>query len=161
MRILNIGPGEALASVAQKCNSNFKTLSYELTQLMRRMGRDERAAIDEDMDQRIDRLITRDVPDEVASQITMLDVPSMVSGEVTSQLSAADLPGMVAGEVTSQLDAMDIQGMIAGACEPPFGQLVMSLTDPADLYPETLWVQVDSVTTDLGSTIPIWTRTLA
>lgn len=51
--------------------------------------------------------------------------------------------------------------LIPGAVDqamPPIGSYVLSDFDPTDSYPNTLWQQVDTVTTDGMTQIPVWQR---
>ena len=41
---------------------------------------------------------------------------------------------------------------------PPVGSYILNQFDPSNDYPNTIWQQVDTVTTDGNVTIPLWQR---
>jgi hypothetical protein len=139
MDIVNISQSDDLATVARKCDTNFKQVSWSLRQYVNKQGR---IAGDQ-----VDRAITV-IRDEVDGLVAGL--PGMVSNEVTTQLNAMDLPTIIEEEVESQM-----QGIY-----PPLGSYLLTNYDPSNDYPGTYWQQVDSVTTDGNVTIPLWQRTV-
>lgn len=64
-----------------------------------------------------------------------------------SELESVTIPQAVSSEVSSQISN----------AYPPVGSYVMAASAPS--YAGTTWSQVDSVTTDGSTVIPIWERT--
>jgi hypothetical protein len=80
---------------------------------------------------------------DAINEITNVTVPAEVSAQIASQ----DIPQMVSDAIA------------AIAIVPPVGSYLMSQTNPSGTYTGTTWQQVDTISTDSSTIIPLYQRT--
>lgn len=149
MEIVEISQNDDLITIARKCNLNFKQMAWSSSQATKRQSRIDSGETTAAIEQLIEQLQV-DIPNEVAAQISNLDVPGMVSTAVTTQITNADIPGTVATEVGNQIQT----------AYPPVGAYLMCGHDPSNDYDGTTWQLFDTITTDTSQSISVWNRTL-
>ncbi len=161
MKILDISHNDDLRAVAQKCNLNFRQLAFSARDGTARQGRTNDRNIVIAVDAAVSELTSTTIPNEVAAQISGLEIPAQIGTEVANQLASQDIPG----QVSSAVAAEDIHGQVATEVSaqmpgafPPVGACMLMQADPSGSYPGTTWQQTDSVTTDTSVVIPLWER---
>lgn len=154
MQIVDLSQNDDVRAVIEKCNLNFKELAFFARQSIRKQGRQNDDNAEQMIIVAVNDLVTITIPSEVSYQINQADIPGKVSDEVEEQLQDAiddaDIPQLVEDEVTEQMPS----------AFPPVGSYIMSQFDPGNDYPGTVWQQVDTITTDGSTTIPLWQRTI-
>lgn len=145
MELVNISPNDGTPAIASKCNANFRRISFDLSQAMRRQARSDEERTDSDL---------ASLYDTLHGEIQSLDdsIQQQIDGLVEHTIPE---------EVASQIDTLGIPDMIVEAVEgvyPPVGSYMLSEFSPEESYPGTLWAEAGSVTTDDEVTIPLWQR---
>lgn len=105
MEIVNLTHNDDVTAIAKKCNVNFKSLAWSVSQLMKKRVLIMTDTIDGALQQMVDTVI----PNEVSSQIAALDVPGLVSTAIAN----ADIPGLVSTAITNA----DIPDQVANAVD--------------------------------------------
>lgn len=130
MEIVDLSHNDDLLAVIRKCNTNFKQLAFSASQNLKAQGRSSGSSAEAMVADAINEITNVTVPAEVSAQIASQDIPQMVSDAVA-----------------------------AAAVVPPVGSYLMSQTNPSSIYAGTTWQQVDTVSTDSSTIIPLYQRT--
>jgi hypothetical protein len=130
MEIVDLSHNDDLLAVIRKCNTNFKQLAFSASQNLKAQGRSSGSSAEAMVADAINEITNVTVPAEVSAQIASQDIPQMVSDAVA-----------------------------AIAIVPPVGSYLMSQTNPSGTYTGTTWQQVDTISTDSSTIIPLYQRT--
>lgn len=130
MEIVDLSHNDDLLAVIRKCNTNFKQLAFSASQNLKAQGRSSGSSAEAMIADAINEITNVTVPAEVSAQIASQDIPQMVSDAVA-----------------------------AAAVVPPVGSYLMSQTNPSSMYAGTTWQQVDTISTDSSTIIPLYQRT--
>lgn len=130
MEIVDLSHNDDLLAVIRKCNTNFKQLAFSASQNLKAQGRSSGSSTEAMVADAINEITNVTVPTEVSAQIASQDIPQMVSDAVA-----------------------------AVAIVPPVGSYLMSQTNPSSTYTGTTWQQVDTISTDSSTIIPLYQRT--
>lgn len=149
MQILDLTHNDDLHQVIDKCNLNFKELTFAMRQAIKKQGRQNDENTAHEINEAVNQLVVTTIPNEVASQIASSNIPGLVNREVSSQILAADIPTLVSNEVDDKMPL----------AFPPVGSYVMMDSSPESSYDGTTWTQVDTIITATSVTIPLWKRT--
>lgn len=143
MELVELSHNDDTASIANKCNINFKKMWFTLTKMTGRQTRSERDETNNAISSVVSNLITAVIPNAVTSQIAAQDIPRQISDAITQE----NIPQKIDNEISQRIsDAY-----------PEVGTYIIS--DNAPSYDDTTWQQVDTITTDSSVTIPVWKRT--
>ena len=130
MEIVDLSHNDDLLAVIRKCNTNFKQLAFSTSQNLKAQGRSSGSSAEAMVADAINEITNVTVPAEVSAQISSQDIPQMVSDAIA-----------------------------AIAIVPPVGSYLMSQTNPSSTYVGTTWQQVDTISTDSSTIIPLYQRT--
>jgi len=130
MEIVDLSHNDDLLAVIKKCNTNFKQLAFSANQNLKAQGRSSDSSAEAMVADAINEITNVTVPAEVSAQIASQDIPQMVSDVVA-----------------------------AVAVVPPVGSYIMAQTNPSSTYAGTTWQQVDTISTDSSTIIPLYQRT--
>jgi len=127
MRLVDLSSNDTTSDIALKSNMNFKNLSYELSQLIKRGLTMSSQAVREALVEIVDDVIPAEVTEQindadisgmVATAVTNADIPGQVSTAVTnadipSQVSTAVTNADIPGQVSTAITNADIPGIVA------------------------------------------------
>lgn len=130
MEIVDLSHNDDLLAVIRKCNTNFKQLAFSASQNLKAQGRSSGSSAEAMVADAINEITNVTVPAEVSAQISSQDIPQMVSDAVA-----------------------------AAVVVPPVGSYLMAQTNPSGTYTGTTWQQVDTISTDSSTIIPLYQRT--
>lgn len=105
MKIVEIKQTDDLMTVARKCNENFKQVTWDANQSLKKQGLIDAESINASLTQINDDITNLEnvvIPADVASAISAADIP----GQVSSAISAADIPGQVSTAITNALSTV-------------------------------------------------------
>jgi hypothetical protein len=163
MELLDLSHNDDTASIARKCNANFKRMWLTIKNMTNNQTRNERDETSHSINNAVNSLVNTTIPNEVSSQISSLDIPNQIRTSVANQISSLDIPNQISTEVADQIASEDIPQIVSDEIDnrmtdvyPEIGACIISNNMPS--YDDTTWQQIDTITTDSSITIPIWER---
>lgn len=146
MELLDLSHNDDIVSIARKCNINFKKMWSTIRNMSSNQARSEHDETNRTINNAINSLVNTTIPNAVSSQISALDISGQIRVAVTNQIDSINIPQVVSDEIDNRItDAY-----------PEIGTCVISNNVPS--YDDTEWQQIDTITTDSSTTIPIWER---